>query len=119
VHRVFQAFGVQPHHSGSFKLSTDPFFVEKVRDIVGLYLKPPERALMLCDDEKSQIQALNRTQPLLRIGLGCVEGVTHDYVRHGTISLFAALDIATGVVFTKCKPRHRHHEFLSFLRHLD
>ena len=119
VHRVFQAFGVQPHHSGSFKLSTDPFFVEKVRDIVGLYLKPPERALMLCDDEKSQIQALNRTQPVLRIGLGYVEGVTHDYVPHGTTSLFAALDIATGVVFSKCKPRHRHHEFLSFLRHLD
>ena len=90
-----------------------------MREIVGLYLKPPERALMLCDDEKSQIQALNRTQPVLRIGLGYVEGVTHDYVPHGTTSLFAALDIATGVVFSKCKPRHRHHEFLSFLRHLD
>ena len=107
VHRVFQTFGVQPHRTRSFKLSTDPFFIEKVRDIVGLYLNPPDHALVLCVDEKSQIQALNRTQPVLPMGLGYVEGVTHDYVGHGTTTLFAALDIATGAVFTECKPRHR------------
>ena len=94
------------------------FFVEKVRDIAGLYLNPPDHALVLCVDEKSQIQALNRTQPVLPMGLGYVEGVTHDYVRHGT-TLFAALDIATGAVFIECKPRHRHQEFLAFLRRLD
>ena len=119
VHRLFQAFALQPHRTRSFKLSTDPFFVEKVRDIVGLYMNPPDHALVLCVDEKSQIQALNRTQPVLPMGLGYVEGVTHDYVRHGTTTLFAALDIATGAVFTECKPRHRHQEFLSFLRQLD
>jgi len=119
VHRLFQTFALQPHRSRSFKLSTDPFFVEKVRDVVGLYLNPPDHALVLWVDEKSQIQALNRTQPVLPMGLGYVEGITHDYVRHGTTTLFAALDIATGAVFTECKPRHRHQEFLSFLRHLD
>ena len=119
VHRVFQAFAVQPHRTRSFKLSTDPFFVDKVRDIVGLYLNPPDHAMVLCVDEKSQIQALNRTQPVLPMGLGYVEGVTHDYVRHGTTTLFAALDVATGAVFTECKPRHRHQEFLAFLRRLD
>jgi len=119
VHRLFQAFAVQPHRSRPFKLSNDPFFVEKVRDIAGLYLNPPDHALVLCVDEKSQIQALNRTQPVLPMGLGYVEGVTHDYVRHGTTTLFAALDIATGAVFTECKPRHRHQEFLAFLRRLD
>ena len=119
VHRLFQVFGLQPHRTRSFKLSTDPFFIEKVRDIVGLYLNPPDHALVLCVDEKSQIQALNRTQPVLPMGLGYVEGVTHDYVRHGTTTLFAALDIATGAVFTEYKPRHRHQEFLSFLRRLD
>jgi putative transposase len=119
VHRLFQAFALQPHRSRSFKLSTDPFFIEKVRDIVGLYLNPPDHALVLCVDEKSQIQALNRTQPVLPMGLGYVEGITHDYVRHGTTTLFAALDIATGTVFTECKPRHRHQEFLAFLRRLD
>lgn len=119
VHRVFQAFAVQPHRSRSFKLSTDPFFIEKTRDIVGLYLNPPDHALVLCVDEKSQIQALNRTQPVLPMGLGYVEGITHDYVRHGTTTLFAALDIATGAVFTECKPRHRHQEFLSFLRGVE
>lgn len=119
VHRLFQTFGLQPHRSRSFKLSTDPFFIEKVREIVGLYLNPPDHALVLCVDEKSQIQALNRTQPVLPMGLGYVEGLTHDYVRHGTTTLFAALDIATGAVFTECKPRHRHQEFLSFLRRLD
>jgi len=119
VHRLFQAFAVQPHRARTFKLSTDPFFVEKVRDVVGLYLNPPDHAIVLCVDEKSQIQALNRTQPVLPMGLGYVEGVTHDYVRHGTTTLFAALDVATGAVFAKCKPRHRHQEFLSFLRSLD
>ena len=119
VQRLFQVFALQPHRSRSFKLSTDPFFIEKVRDIVGLYLNPPDHALVLCVDEKSQIQALNRTQPVLPMGLGYVEGITHDYVRHGTTTLFAALDIATGTVFTECKPRHRHQEFLAFLRRLD
>ncbi len=119
VHRVFQLFAVQPHRSKSFKLSTDPFFVEKVRDVVGLYLNPPDHALVLSVDEKSQIQALNRTQPVLPMGLGYVEGVTHDYVRNGTTTLFAALDIASGIVLTECKPRHRHQEFLSFLKRID
>ncbi|HVZ19308.1 MAG TPA: IS630 family transposase [Terriglobales bacterium] len=119
VHRLFQTFAVQPHRTRSFKISTDPFFIEKVRDIVGLYLNPPDHALVLCVDEKSQMQALNRTQPVLPMGLGYVEGVTHDYVRHGTTTLFAALDIATGTVFAECKPRHRHQEFLTFLRDLD
>jgi putative transposase len=119
VHRVFQTFAVQPHRSKTFKLSTDPFFVEKVRDIVGLYLNPPDHAIVLAVDEKSQIQALSRTQPVLPMGLGYVEGVTHDYVRHGTTTLFAALDIATGAVFTECRPRHRHQEFLGFLKRID
>ena len=95
------------------------FFVEKVRDIVGLYLNPPDKALVLCVDEKSQCQALERTQPVLPMGLGYVEGVTHDYYRHGTTTLFAALDVVSGQVISQCKPRHRHQEFLSFLRHLD
>jgi putative transposase len=119
VHRIWNAFGLQPHRQRHFKLSTDPFFVEKVRDIVGLYLNPPDKAMVLCVDEKSQIQALNRTQPLLPMGLGYVEGVTHDYVRHGTTTLFAALDIASGQVLTKCKHRHRHQEYLGFLKHID
>jgi putative transposase len=119
VQRVWKAFGLQPHRQKHFKISTDPFFVEKVRDIVGLYLNPPDHAVVLCVDEKSQIQALDRTQPLLPLGLGYVEGVTHDYVRHGTTTLFAALDIATGRVVTDCKQRHRHQEFLQFLRRID
>jgi putative transposase len=119
VHRIWQAFGLQPHRQRHFKLSTDPFFVEKVRDIVGLYLNPPDKAIVLCVDEKSQIQALDRTQPLLPLGLGYAEGVSHDYVRHGTTTLFAALDIATGTVLGQCKRRHRHQEFLQFLRQID
>lgn len=119
VHRVWKAFAIQPHRQKHFKLSTDPFFIEKVRDIVGLYLNPPDKAMVLCVDEKSQIQALDRTQPMLPMGLGYVEGVTHDYIRHGTTTLFAALDIASGHVLTQCKPRHRHQEFLQFLRHID
>lgn len=112
VHRYMTLFGLQPHRSKSFKLSTDPFFIEKVRDIVGLYLNPPDHALVLCVDEKSQVQALERTQPVLPMGLGYVEGITHDYIRHGTTTLFAALDIANGRVITQCKPQHRHQEFL-------
>lgn len=119
VQRYFKLFGIQPHRSKSFKLSTDPFFVEKVRDIVGLYLNPPEQALVLCVDEKSQVQALERSQPVLPMGLGYVEGVTHDYFRHGTTTLFAALDVANGTVLGQCKARHRHQEFLSFLRHIE
>ncbi|MFC1601623.1 IS630 family transposase [Candidatus Sumerlaeota bacterium] len=119
VHRVWRAFGIQPHRQKHFKLSTDPFFVEKVRDIVGLYLNPPDNALVLCVDEKSQIQALDRTQPMLPLGLGYVEGFTHDYVRHGTTTLYAALDVATGQVLTRCTKRHRHQEFLQFLRQID
>ena len=119
VHRIWRAFGLQPHRQRHFKLSTDPFFVEKVRDIVGLYLDPPDKAMVLCVDEKSQIQALDRTQPMLPMGLGYLEGVTHDYVRHGTTTLFAALDIATGQVLTSCKKRHRHQEYLQFLNQVD
>lgn len=119
VQRVWRAFGLKPHRQKHFTLSTDPFFVEKVRDIVGLYLNPPDNAMVLCVDEKSQIQALDRTQPVLPMGLGYVEGVTHHYVRHGTTTLFAALDIASGEVLSKCKPRHRHQEFLQFLEHID
>ena len=119
VQRYFKLFGIQPHRSKSFKLSNDPFFVEKVRDIVGLYLNPPEKALVLCVDEKSQVQALERSQPVLPMGLGYLEGVTHDYFRHGTTTLFAALDIANGTVLGQCKTRHRHQEFLSFLRHIE
>jgi putative transposase len=119
VQRYFRVFGIQPHRTKSFKLSTDPYFVEKVRDIVGLYLNPPEHAVVLCVDEKSQIQALERSQPVLPMGLGYVEGVTHDYFRHGTTTLFAALDVSTGAVMTDCKPRHRHQEFLSFLKKID
>ena len=119
VYRIWRAFGLQPHRRRHFKLSNDPFFVEKVREIVGLYLNPPDQALVLCVDEKSQIQALDRTQPLLPMGLGYAEGVTHDYVRHGTTTLFAALDIATGAVLGQCKARHRHREYLQFLRHID
>lgn len=119
VQRWFTLFGVQPHRQRHFKLSNDPFFIEKVRDIVGLYLNPPDHAMVLCVDEKTQVQALNRTQPVLPMGLGYVEGITHDYVRHGTTTLFAALDIANGEVITQCKARHRHQEFLAFLRHID
>jgi putative transposase len=119
VHRIWSAFGLQPHRQRHFKLSTDPFFVEKLRDIVGLYLNPPDKAMVLCVDEKSQIQALDRTQPSLPMGIGYVEGVTHDYVRHGTTTLFAALNIATGQVLTVCKRRHRHQEYLGFLKRVD
>ena len=119
VQRYFSLFGLQPHRSENFKLSTDAFFVEKLRDVVGLYLSPPDNALVLCVDEKSQCQALERTQPMLPMGFGYVEGVTHDYKRHGTTTLFAALNVLNGAVLASCKPRHRHQEFLSFLREID
>jgi putative transposase len=119
VCRVWRTFGLKPHLRNTFKLSTDPFFVEKVRDIVGLYLNPPENALVLCVDEKSQCQALERSQPTLPLGFGYAEGYTHDYVRHGTLTLFAALDVATGGVLVQPKKHHRHQEFLQFLRHID
>lgn len=115
IHRIWKAFGLQPHRTDTFKLSTDPLFVEKVRDVVGLYLNPPERAVVLCVDEKSQIQALDRTQPLLPMRPGQVERHTHDYVRHGTTSLFAALDVAAGKVIGRCFARHRAAEFGKFL----
>src|SRR5271170_1874264 len=119
ISRIWRAFSLQPHRMETFKLSTDPFFVEKVRDIVGLYLNPPERALVLCVDEKSQIQALERSQPLLPLKPGQPERATHDYFRHGTTSLFAALDIATGKVIGRCHGQHRHQEFLRFLDTID
>lgn len=119
VHRYFKLFGLQPHRTEGFKLSTDPLFIEKLRDVVGLYLSPPDNALVICVDEKSQCQALERTQPMLPMGLGYVQGVTHDYVRHGTTTLFAALNVLNGAVLATCKPRHRHQEFLSFLREID
>lgn len=119
IHRIWRAFGLQPHRSETFKLSNDPLFVEKVRDIVGLYMAPPERALVLCVDEKSQIQALDRTQPLLPMRPGQVERRTHDYTRHGTTSLFAALDISTGAVIGRCYPKHRSSEFRRFLDQIE
>jgi transposase len=119
IHRVWRAFGLQPHRSETFKLSTDPLFVDKVRDIVGLYLSPPERALVLCVDEKSQIQALDRTQPLLPMRPGQAERRSHDYVRHGTTSLFAALDVATGRVIGELHRRHRSVEFKCFLDEIE
>src|SRR6266568_4508271 len=115
IHRIWQAFSLAPHRSETFKLSKDPLFIDKVRDIVGLYLAPPERALVLCVDEKSQIQALDRTAPLLPMRPGQIERRTHDYARHGTTSLFAALDTKTGVLIGQTRRRHRSVEFRSFL----
>jgi transposase len=119
--RIWRAFGLKPHLQDTFKLSADPMFVEKVRDIVGLYLNPPEktRAIVLCVDEKSQIQALDRTQPILPMQPGQPERRTHDYYRHGTTSLFAALDVATGKIIGRCHARHRHQEFLRFLNQIE
>jgi transposase len=119
IRRIWTAFGLQPHRSETFKLSSDPLFVDKVRDIVGLYLAPPDRALVLCVDEKSQIQALDREQPVLPMMPGMAERRTHTYVRHGTTSLFAALDVASGFVIGKCYKRHRASEFLDFLKEID
>jgi putative transposase len=119
IRRIWAAFGLQPHRSETFKLSTDPLFVDKVQDIVGLYMAPPNRAIVLCVDEKSQIQALDREQPVLPMAPGVAERRTHTYIRHGTTSLFAALDIATGAVIGKCYKRHRATEFLDFLKRID
>jgi transposase len=119
VNRIWRTFGLQPHRSESFKLSTDPLFTEKVRDVVGLYLDPPERAVVLCVDEKSQIQALNRFQPILPMMPATPERRSHDYVRHGTTSLFAAFDMATGRVIGSLRHRHRATEFKKFLIQID
>ena len=119
VHRVWQRHDVQPHRVERFKLSNDPRFEEKVRDIVGLYLNPPDRALVLCVDEKSQIQALDRTAPILPLRPGLPERQTHDYKRHGTTTLFAAFNILNGKVIGTCQERHRSREFIRFLNHLE
>jgi transposase len=115
IHRVWRKHGLQPHRVETFKFSTDPDFDRKMADVVGLYLNPPEKALVLCVDEKSQIQALDRTQPLLPMRPGLPARMTHDYVRHGTTSLFAALEVATGKVSQRCFRQHTHQEFLTFL----
>jgi transposase len=119
ISRIWRAFALQPHRTETFKLSNDPLFVEKVRDIVGLYLDPPDKALVLCVDEKSQIQALDRTQPLLPMRPGQAERRSHDYVRHGTTTLFAALDVKTGKIVGECYRRHRATEFRRFLDRID
>ena len=119
IHRVWRAFGLKPHLARTFKLSSDPRFVEKVQDVVGLYMNPPENALVLCVDEKSQIQALDRTRPVLPLTFGLPEARTHDYKRHGTTNLFAALDAATGRVIGSIMRRHRSEEFVRFLREID
>ena len=119
VSRIWRAFGLKPHRSETFKLSPDPLFIEKVHDVVGLYLDPPEHAMVLCVDEKSQVQALERTQPVLPMRFGQVEKNTWDYVRHGTTTLFAALDTATGHVIGSVRRRHRTQEFLKFLKKID
>jgi len=119
ISRIWRAYGLQPHRVEFFKLSKDPQFVEKLRDVVGLYMNPPDRAVVLSVDEKSQVQALDRTQPGLPMKKGRAGTMTHDYKRHGTTTLFAALDIATGKVVHDCLPRHRHQEFLSFMRKVE
>lgn len=119
ISRIWRAFALQPHRTETFKLSKDPLFIDKVRDIVGLYLNPPDKALVLCVDEKAQIQALDRSQPLLPMRPGQIERRTHDYVRHGTSSLFAALNVATGHVIGECFRRHRSQEFRKFLDQID
>ena len=119
VVRIWHAFGLQPHRVENFKFSKDPQFVEKVRDIVGLYMNPPQRAIVLCVDEKSQVQALNRTQPILPLAPGVPARQSHDYERHGVTSLFAALDVANGVAISTCYRRHRHQEFLRFLEQIE
>jgi transcriptional regulator with XRE-family HTH domain len=119
ISRIWRAFGLKPHLVESFKLSPDPLFVEKVRDIVGLYVNPPDGALVLCVDEKSQIQALDRTQPVLPLRPGLPERRTHDYVRYGTTNLYAALDVASGLVITDMTERHRAQEFRNFLNRIN
>ena len=119
VSRIWRTFGLAPHRSEHFTLSSDPYFVDKVRDVVGLYLDPPANALVLCLDEKTQVQALERSQPVLPMRPGQPERRTHDYYRHGTLSLFAALEVATGRIISATKPRHRSAEFLAFLRQVE
>jgi transposase len=119
IARIWRTHGLKPHRISTFKLSTDPAFIAKMRDVVGLYLHPPARAVVLAFDEKSQIQALDRTQPGLPMKKGRAGTMTHDYKRHGTTTLFAALDVATGSVLKDCMPRHRHQEFLKFMRQID
>jgi transposase len=119
IQRIWDANGLQPHRTKTFKLSTDKQFVEKLTDVVGLYLNPPDKALVLCVDEKSQIQALDRTQPGLPLKKGRCCTMTHDYKRNGTTTLFAALNMLDGKVIGECLPRHRHQEFLKFLRRID
>ncbi|EEE36004.1 feruloyl esterase [Rhodobacteraceae bacterium KLH11] len=119
IRRIWTAFGLQPHRAEIFKLSSDPLFVDKVQDIVGLYMAPPNRVIILCVDEKSQIQTLDREQPVLPMAPGVAERRTHTYIRHGRTSLFAALDIATGAVIERCYKRHRATEFLDFLKRID
>ena len=119
VGRIWADAGLKPHIVKGFKVSNDPLFEEKVTEIVGLYLDPPDRAVVLCVDEKSQIQALDRSQPGLPLKKGRAATMTHDYKRHGTTTLFAALDVKSGVVIGECMPRHRAKEFLSFLRRID
>ena len=119
ISRIWQSHGLKPHRTKAFKLSRDPKFLEKLTDVVGLYLNPPDKALVLCVDEKSQIQALDRTQPGLPLKKGRCGTMTHDYKRHGTTTLFAALEVAQGKVIGQCFARHRHQEFLKFLKRLD
>ncbi len=119
VNRLWQLHNLKPHLSRTFKLSRDPNFLEKLTDVVGLYLNPPNKAVVLCVDEKSQIQALDRTQPGLPLKKGRCGTMTHDYKRNGTTTLFAALNVLDGKVIGQCEPRHRHQEFLKFLRRLD
>ena len=119
ISRIWRAFGLHPHRSENFTLSTDPYFVDKVRDVVGLYLDPPENARALCVDEKTQVQALERSQPVLPMRPGRPERRTHDYYRHGALSLFAALEIATGRILSATKPKHRSREFPAFLRQVE
>jgi transposase len=119
ISRIWRAHGLRPHRIETFKLSKDPRFIEKLRDVVGLYVAPPERAIVFSFDEKSQIQALDRTQPGLPLKKGRAGTMTHDYKRHGTTTLFAALDVASGEVIHECMPRHRHQEFLRFLKKVE
>jgi transposase len=119
ISRIWRGHGIQPHRIETFKLSSDPQFVEKLHDVVGLYVDPPQRAVVFAFDEKSQVQALDRTQPGLPLKKGRAGTMTHDYKRHGTTTLFAALDIATGEVLHECMPRHRHQEFLGFMRKIE
>ena len=119
ISRIWRAFGLQPHRTKTFKLSKDPQFIDKVRDVVGLYLNPPERAIVLCIDEKSQVQALDRSQPLLPMTCNSPERHTHDYARNGTTSLYSALNVATGEVIGKCSRRHRASDFLRFMNQVD